>query len=170
MIIDPIDLRLIRQLELQGSISVDEIVSKFHITREEIFLRIKNFEDSCFITGYGMKLFLPKITGGRWFWGCAATEATARFKPEKCVPYLEEIVENLAGNVFMTVGKRGLAYFAIDVAGVDYIPDVNVQAFEVYQVPASLALTVPMVIAIGSGVVIIGAIGAIIRVKRRESP
>ena len=96
MIIDPIDLKLIRQLELQGSISVDEIVSKFHITREEIFLRIKNFEDSGFITDYGLKLFLPKIAGGRWFWGCAATEATARFKPEKSVPYLEEIVENLS--------------------------------------------------------------------------
>lgn len=95
MIIDPIDLKLIRLLELQGSIPINEIIGKFQITEEEIFLRIKNFEDSGFITSYGIKLFLPGIIGGKWYWGCIASEATPRFKAEKSIPNLEEMVENL---------------------------------------------------------------------------
>ncbi len=95
MIIDPIDLKLIRLLELHGSIPINEIIAKFHITEQEIFLRIKNFEDSGFISNYGMKLFLPGIIGGKWFWGCIASETTFRFKSEHSVPHLEEIVENL---------------------------------------------------------------------------
>lgn len=95
MIIDPIDLKLIRLLELHGSIPINEIIAKFHITEEEILLRIKNFEDSGFISNYGMKLFLPGIIGGKWFWGCIASETTFRFKPEYSVSHLEEIVENL---------------------------------------------------------------------------
>lgn|GEM_PF-623231 len=95
MIIDPIDLKLIRLLELHGSIPINEIIAKFHITEEEILLRIKNFEDSGFISNYGMKLFLPGIIGGKWFWGCIASETTFRFNPEYSVPHLEEIVENL---------------------------------------------------------------------------
>ena len=95
MIIDPIDLKLIRQLELQGSITTNEIVNKFHITKEEILLRVKNFEDSGFINNYGIKLFLPRIIGGKWYWVCAAIECTPKFRPEKTVPYIEESVENL---------------------------------------------------------------------------
>ncbi len=95
MIIDPIDLKLIRLLELHGSISINEIISKFQITEEEILLRIKNFEDSGFISSYGLKLFLPGIIGGKWCWGCIASETTSRFKPRQSIPYLEELVENL---------------------------------------------------------------------------
>lgn len=95
MIIDPIDLKLIRQLELQGSVAINEITNKFHITEEEILLRIKNFEDSGFISSYGLKLFLPKIVGGKWFYVFAAIESAPKFKPEKSIPYLEEIVENI---------------------------------------------------------------------------
>ena len=95
MIVDPIDLKLIRQLELQGNISINEIINKFHITKEEIFLRIKNFEDSNFISDYGIKLFPPRIFGGKWHWVCVAIESTPKFKPEKSIPYLDEIVENI---------------------------------------------------------------------------
>jgi DNA-binding Lrp family transcriptional regulator len=95
VIIDPIDLKLIRQLELEGSIAINEITNKFHITEEEILLRIKNFEDLGFINSYGVKLFLPKITGGKWFYALVAVESTPKFKPEKSIPYLEEIVENI---------------------------------------------------------------------------
>jgi DNA-binding Lrp family transcriptional regulator len=95
VIIDPIDLNLIRQLELQGSISINEVISKFHIDREEILLRVKNFEDSGFISDYGLKLFLPRVSGGKWYWVCVAIESTPKFKPEKSISYLEEIVENL---------------------------------------------------------------------------
>jgi len=95
VIIDPIDLKLIRLLELHGSIPTNEIICKFQITEQEMLLRIKNFEDSEFIESYGIKLFLPGIIGGKWYWGCIASETTPRFKPEHSVPYLEEIVENL---------------------------------------------------------------------------
>jgi DNA-binding Lrp family transcriptional regulator len=94
VIIDPIDLNIIRQLELHGSVSMSEIISKFHITRDEILLRIKNFEDSGFISRYGVKLFLPRIAGGKWYWICVAIETRSKIKPERTVPYLEEIVEN----------------------------------------------------------------------------
>ncbi len=96
MIIDPIDLNLIRQLELQGTIPVQEFVSKFHITRREILQRVSNFEDAGLIRSYGFKLFLPGLHGGRWYWGCIAGDAGPRFKNPQAVPYLEEIVENMS--------------------------------------------------------------------------
>ena len=95
MIIDPIDLHLIRQLELRGCVFVNEIIGKFQITKEEILLRIKNFEESGFISGYGLKLFFPRIVGGKWYWGCIALESTAAFKASRSVACLEEIVENI---------------------------------------------------------------------------
>ncbi len=94
MIIDPIDLNIIRQLELQGSILIEEVISKFHISRDEIMLRIRNFEDSGFIEGYGLKLFLPGIHGGKWYWVCIAGETNPRYKEQHSIPYLEEIVDN----------------------------------------------------------------------------
>jgi len=96
VIIDPIDLNLIRQLELQGTVAVHDFVSKFHIPRKEILLRIKNFEDTGLISGYGFKLFLPGIHGGKWYWGCVAAEATSKFRVGNSIPYLEEMVENLS--------------------------------------------------------------------------
>ncbi len=95
MIIDPIDLKLIRQLELHGSISHHEIIGKFQITEDEISLRLKNLEDSGFISNYGIKLFIPAVVGGKWYWGCIASESTTQFRPDRSVPCLEEIVENL---------------------------------------------------------------------------
>lgn len=95
MIIDPIDLKLIRLLELHGSIPIHDIISKFQISKEEILLRIKNLEDAGFIEEYGIKLFLPAIMGGKWYWGCISAETTNYFKPERSIPCLEEVVDNL---------------------------------------------------------------------------
>lgn len=96
MIIDPIDLKIIRQLELYGSVSIPDLIGKFHITKKEILLRIKNFEDCKFIDGYGLKLFIPRIVGGRWYWGAIALQTDHNFRVKKSIPLLEEIVENLA--------------------------------------------------------------------------
>jgi len=96
VIIDPIDLNLIRQLELQGTIPVHDFVSKFHISQKEILLRIRNFEDTGLISEYGFKLFLPGIHGGKWYWGCIAGEASPRFRLGKTIPFIEEMVENLS--------------------------------------------------------------------------
>ncbi|UCF70448.1 MAG: Lrp/AsnC family transcriptional regulator [candidate division WOR-3 bacterium] len=96
MIIDPIDLNLIRQLELQGTIPVHDFFSKFHVSRKEILTRIKNFEETGFISSYGFKLFLPGIHGGKWYWGCIAGEATSKFRLGETIPFLEEMVENLS--------------------------------------------------------------------------
>lgn len=96
MIIDPIDLNLLRFLELQGIIPVQDFVSKFHISKREILARIKAFEENGLISGYGMKLFLPGIHGGRWYWGCIAGEVTPRFRVGNTIPYLQELTENLS--------------------------------------------------------------------------
>jgi len=96
VIIDPIDLDLIRQLELQGTIPVQDFVNKFHISRKEILMRMKNFEDSGLVRSYGFKLFLPGIHGGKWYWTCIAGDATTKFKNQNSIPYLEEMVENLS--------------------------------------------------------------------------
>lgn len=94
MIIDPIDLKLIRQLELLGSISSSDFVSKFHIDTGEVLLRIRNFESTGFITGYGVKLFIPAILGGKWYRGCVFAQTAGPVAPEKTIPYLEEVIHN----------------------------------------------------------------------------
>jgi len=71
-------------------------MNKFHISRKEILLRMRNFEDSGLVRSYGFKLFLPGIHGGRWYWACIAGDATAKFKNRNSIPYLEEMVENLS--------------------------------------------------------------------------
>jgi len=95
VIIDPIDIKLIRQLELQGSISIPDIIAKFHIPKDEILLRIKNFEEAGFISGYGLKVSVPNLLGGKWYLCCAFTEARVQAKPETLVPLLEEKIENM---------------------------------------------------------------------------
>jgi DNA-binding Lrp family transcriptional regulator len=125
VIIDPIDLKLIRQLELEGSVAINEITNKFHITEEEIHLRIKNFEDSGFIDSYGLKLFLPKITGGKWFYVLVAVESTPKFKPEKSIAYLEEIVENITY-------PRGVCP---DISLLLYTQDLNNTYRKMYKTP-----------------------------------
>ena len=80
---------------MQGSVSVTEVINKFHITKNEILLRIRNFEDTNFISSYGIKLFLPKIAGGKWLWAYVAIESMQKIVPDESIPYLEEIVENL---------------------------------------------------------------------------
>lgn len=94
MIIDPIDLKLIRQLELHGSVSLLDFIGKFHITTEEVLLRIKNFEETGFITGYGVKMFIPALLGGKWYRACLFAEADGPVTPEKSIPYLEEMIFN----------------------------------------------------------------------------
>jgi DNA-binding Lrp family transcriptional regulator len=96
VIIDPIDLSLIRQLELQGTIPVQDFVNKFHAPRKEILQRVANFEDSGLIDRYGFKLFLPGIHGGKWYWACIAGDASPKFRHRDAPLYLEEIVENLS--------------------------------------------------------------------------
>ncbi len=95
MIVDAVDLKLIRSLELNGSISVTETIGKVQANEEEILLRISNFEESGFIRSYGMKLFIPGILGGTWYWGCLACETEIAQRIEKIMPITEEIVQNL---------------------------------------------------------------------------
>ncbi|HEC88438.1 MAG TPA: Lrp/AsnC family transcriptional regulator [Thermoplasmata archaeon] len=140
MIIDPIDLKLIRQLELHGSIFLTDIIAKFQITKEEILLRVKNLEDSGFIKGYGLKLFIPGIVGGRWYWGCIALETTRQFKPERSVPLLEEIVENVVfpagvcpqlSLLFYTQSLKDTYKIINKTAGVKYAEIYKIGAYNV---------------------------------------
>jgi DNA-binding Lrp family transcriptional regulator len=94
VIIDPIDLKILRHLEAQGYVPVEEIVNKFHISKDEVFLRIKNFEEQGLIGGYGIKLFIPAITGGRWYRGCALVDADIEPEIARVYPLVEEVVIN----------------------------------------------------------------------------
>jgi len=94
MIIDPIDLKILRHLEAQGYVPVNEIINKFHITRDEIFLRIKNFEEQGLIKGYGIKLFIPAIAGGKWYRGCAFVDADVEPDLKNIYPLIEEVIIN----------------------------------------------------------------------------
>ncbi|MGY5870774.1 MAG: hypothetical protein RTV72_00875 [Candidatus Thorarchaeota archaeon] len=79
-----------------------------------------------------------------------------------------EIWPLLGGHIFMDVGRSGRGYFAFDIYDGISDLDINIQAFEVYQVQGGFPITITSVIIIASTVVIIGAVGAIIRVKRQE--
>jgi DNA-binding Lrp family transcriptional regulator len=129
VIIDPIDLNLIRQLELQGTIPVQDFMSKFHISRKEILLRIRNFEDTGLISGYGFKLFLPGIHGGKWYWACIAGDATGRYRKQHSIPFMEEIVENLSfpsgvcpniSMLFYTENLRDIKMLSTKLSGMKY--------------------------------------------------
>jgi DNA-binding Lrp family transcriptional regulator len=140
VIIDPIDLNLMRQLELQGTIPVQEFVSKFHITRKEILLRVRNFEDSGLIENYGFKLFLPGLYGGKWYWACIAGDATPRFQGEEKVPFLEEKVENMAfpsgvspnlSLLFYTKNLREIKTLSNKLAGMKYTEVYKIGEYDV---------------------------------------
>ena len=146
MIIDPLDLNLIRQLEIQGTIPVHDFVNKFHISRKEILLRVRNFEETGLISSYGFKLFLPGIHGGKWYWGCIAGEATPKFMVGNSVPYLEEMVENMSfpagvcpnmSLLFYTKNLKDIKMLSNKLAGMKYA--------EVYKV-GEYNVTVPRVI------------------------
>ncbi|MGQ9465229.1 MAG: winged helix-turn-helix transcriptional regulator [bacterium] len=94
MIIDPIDLKILRHLEAQGYVPIDEIINKFHITRDEILLRIRNFEEHGLIKGYGIKLFTPSIAGGKWYRGCAFVDADFEPDLKNVYPLVEEEIVN----------------------------------------------------------------------------
>ncbi|MEO0142019.1 MAG: Lrp/AsnC family transcriptional regulator [candidate division WOR-3 bacterium] len=95
MIIDPIDLKLLRHLEAQGYIPISEIINKFLITKEEILLRVKNFEDEGLISRYGVKCFIPAIAGGKWFRGCAFIDSSGEIEFNRAIPLAEEVIENI---------------------------------------------------------------------------
>uniref|UniRef100_A0A7C4TJJ0 Lrp/AsnC family transcriptional regulator n=1 Tax=candidate division WOR-3 bacterium TaxID=2052148 RepID=A0A7C4TJJ0_UNCW3 len=95
MIIDALDLKLLRHLEAQGTVPIDDIINKFHTPKEEIFLRIKNFEDEGLIFRYGIKFFIPLVTGGRWLRGCAFVDAEGEIDFSNRIPLLEEVIENI---------------------------------------------------------------------------
>ncbi|MCX7995714.1 MAG: Lrp/AsnC family transcriptional regulator [candidate division WOR-3 bacterium] len=95
MIIDPIDLKILRHLESQGYAPINDIISKFHISRDEIFLRIRNFEEQGLISRYGIKLFIPAITGGKWYRGCAFVDADVEPDVSKVYPLTEEMIVNV---------------------------------------------------------------------------
>jgi DNA-binding Lrp family transcriptional regulator len=140
VIIDPIDLNLMRQLELQGTVPVQEFMSKFHITRKEILQRVGNFEDSGLIRNYGFKLFLPGLHGGKWYWACIAGDATPRFKKPQVIPYLEEIVENMSfpagvcpnlSLLFYTKNLRDIKALSNKLAGMKYTEVYKVGEYDI---------------------------------------
>jgi hypothetical protein len=119
---------------------MQDFVSKFHISRKEILLRISNFEDTGLISSYGFKLFLPGIHGGKWYWGCMAGEAAPTWRVEKSIPYLEEIVENLSfpagvcpnvSLLFYTRSLRDVRALAYKLPGMKYTEVYKIGEFSV---------------------------------------
>lgn len=140
MIIDAIDLKLIRQLDLQGSIAINEIAGKFHIDRDEILLRIRNMEEAGLISGYGAKLFVPGLVGGHWYLGCALTETT-QLRSLESVPHLVEVTETVVfpkgvcPNVSLVFWSRDLKASYRTINRLPFVQYVEIFKVGEYNVP-----------------------------------
>jgi len=69
------------------------------------------------------------------------------------------------GPVFMDVGISGLGYFAFSIPSGAI--DVNVQAYEVYQVSDDVQVPIETIVAIAGGVGVIALVGVIVFKKKR---
>jgi len=69
------------------------------------------------------------------------------------------------GPVFMDVGISGLGYFAFSIP--TGAIDVNVQAYEVYQVSDDVQVPIETIVAIAGGVGVIALVGVIVFKKKR---
>ena len=87
--------------------------------------------------------------------------------------FSEDNAAAISNNVFMAVGTGGRVYFAFDVQELDLsqsfgTTDICVQAYRLYDTKLGFTLTIPMVISIGSTIVIVGVIVEIFRKERKS--
>lgn len=69
MIIDLIDLKIIRELEIGKRMFPDLAIRKLSILKEEFFSRIARLEATGLIKNYKASLFIPPLLGGDWSFG-----------------------------------------------------------------------------------------------------
>jgi len=81
--------------------------------------------------------------------------------------FSESFTDNVGGNMFMKIGNGGQTYIAFDLYEREFFTsDICVQAYYLSGTGPGFTLTIPMIVAIGSTVVIIGVIVSILRKKR----
>jgi DNA-binding Lrp family transcriptional regulator len=100
MIIDLIDLKIIRELESGKRMFPDLAIKKLSILKEEFFSRLARLEATRLIKSYKASIFIPPLLGGDWFLG-GGVGITAN--PEKVteqitqgLPFAVEVWHNFA--------------------------------------------------------------------------
>ncbi len=71
MVIDEIDLSIIRRLEYRGRFFLNRVREELKLEEEEVEKRIARLEGEGLIRGYRVSLLLPSLLGGRWIWAAA---------------------------------------------------------------------------------------------------
>lgn len=70
MIIDLIDLNIIRELENGCRAFPGLVIKKLNITKEDFFSRLARLESIGLIKDYKASVFIPALVGGDWLLGC----------------------------------------------------------------------------------------------------
>jgi DNA-binding Lrp family transcriptional regulator len=79
MVIDKIDLAIIRHIERSGY-WLSPLTDQLSITIDEIKQRLKKLEDNKIVSDYKATIFIPPFLGGEWTWGCILATAQHREK------------------------------------------------------------------------------------------
>ena len=100
MIIDLIDLKIIRELESGKRMFPDLAIKKLSILKEEFFSRLARLESTGLIKDYKASVFIPPLLGGDWFLGGGVSISS---NPEKAteqitrgLPFVVEVWHNFA--------------------------------------------------------------------------
>ncbi|MEO0082809.1 MAG: hypothetical protein ABIK33_00265 [candidate division WOR-3 bacterium] len=94
MVIDKIDLAIIRHLEKTG-LWFNTLPEQLKLPLDSIRARIKKLESEQVILRYQPTIFIPPFLGGEWVWGCVLINGDEREKIIKTIcqkiPFISEI-------------------------------------------------------------------------------
>ena len=100
MIIDLIDLNIIRELENGCRAFPGLVIKKLNITKENFFSRLVRLESTGLIKDYKSSVFLPALVGGDWFLGCGFGSTPNHEKTlehlTQALPFLLEVWQNIS--------------------------------------------------------------------------
>ncbi|MFW9844182.1 MAG: hypothetical protein ACFFEV_06390, partial [Candidatus Thorarchaeota archaeon] len=82
--------------------------------------------------------------------------------------FSKKIVDNILLDVYLVIGNGGVGYFATSIIENEFSTwDVIIQAYQLSELGSGFVLTIPMIIAIGSSAIIVGAVVGIVQRKRK---
>lgn len=100
MVIDKIDLSIIRRLEYRGRFFLNKLGEEFRLEGREIKERVARLEGEGLIRSYKVSILLPSFLGGRWIWAAALLIADSRDdveeKIKEKITYPTEFIYNEA--------------------------------------------------------------------------
>ncbi|MBS4014845.1 MAG: hypothetical protein KGZ86_00165 [Candidatus Latescibacteria bacterium] len=148
MIIDKIDLAILRHLERSGY-WLPPLTEQLSITEDQIKQRLQNLEQGKIISDYRATIFIPPFLGGEWTWGCIL--ATAQYREKtieqilKKVTFINEIWLN--SNLPSTLGHNfSLIFYSRDfdteIKFIQEIPEISY--LEAYRI-ASYSFPIPRI-------------------------